>query len=69
MTDQTLIKNLEEEVAIEAASLYFQNEMLMEEQELDMIKLYQQIGNLIDEGIDWLSWGYIYPLIKDCVKQ
>ena len=66
---QILINDIEEEIAIEASSLYFQNEMLKEEEEIDMIKLYKQIGDFIDESIDMISWSYLYPVIKECVKN
>ena len=69
MTDQSFIDGMEEEIAIEASSLYFQNEMLMQEEEIDMVRLYKEIGDLIDSGEDDLSWSYLYPIIKECVNK
>ena len=71
MTDvlKEQINDLEEEIAMEFSSLYFQNEMLKEEEQISMLLLIDQLMKLFNEGVDYISWGYIYPVIKDCVKK
>ena len=63
------VDEMEEEIAIEFSSLHFQNEMLMQEEEIDTVRLYKELGDIIDSGVDELTWSYIYPIIKECVNK
>ncbi len=72
MSDEVLIDALEEDTAIVAASLFFQKELLKEEEKIDLQRLVDVIvSDLMGpfSCLDFISWSDFYPMLKSCVKK
>lgn len=60
-----------DDIAIESAALFFQEEMLKEEEEIDLLLLNQEIELIIEHEFPHeflITWRRLYPILKRCVR-
>jgi hypothetical protein len=61
------IEEKQEDIAMQATSLFFQEEMLEKSEMIDFDALQSEIYTLKEDGIDMISWKDLYPILKRCV--
>ena len=66
-TYDEIVTKAQAAVALEAGALFFQEEMLSQEEMIDLDLLMVKIMALIDDGENYLSWKELYPILKKSV--
>jgi len=61
------INEQQDDIALQAGALFFQEEMLEQAEMIDVDALISELNELKDEGIDMLSWKELYPILKTSV--
>jgi hypothetical protein len=61
------LNKAQEEIAVKAGSLFFQEEMLEKSEMIDLEIIINQLYFLRKDGVDMISWKELYPILKRCV--